>query len=224
MTRYTDLIYNDINKNYAHKLCEYIATNYFNRETLGKKLLDVGCGMGVHIDKFNLLGYNTYGIDIRKENDYSRIRQCDAEHDRFPFDDNTFDYIFSKSFIEHIIRPDNFLNECYRVLKPGGVIVIMTPDWKSQLKFFWDDYSHYHAWTIKSLKDVLSIFGFKNSSCEYFLQLPFIWKHQWLKFIPKIISILPDSFKWKTKDMRNGKDRKLIRFSKEKMLLGVANK
>ena len=49
---------------------------------------------------------------------------------RFPFDDNTFDYVFSEHMIEHISWPEGLLmlNECRRVMKPGGTIRIATPD------------------------------------------------------------------------------------------------
>jgi predicted SAM-dependent methyltransferase len=49
---------------------------------------------------------------------------------RFPFDDGTFDYVFSEHLIEHLEYSDGLrmLTECYRVLKPGGRIRISTPD------------------------------------------------------------------------------------------------
>src|SRR5260221_1327397 len=48
----------------------------------------------------------------------------------FPFENNSFDYIFSEHMIEHIdLRQGNFmLSECYRILKPKGKIRIATPD------------------------------------------------------------------------------------------------
>ena len=114
------------------------------------------------------------------------------------------------------------ISELIRVLKPGGIAVIMTPDWKSQLNFFWDDYTHVKAFTRKSLQNALKINGFSNVSCEYFLQLPFVWKYPYLKFITKIISILPDTLKWTDKE--ESKPKKLIRFSKEGMLLAIGFK
>jgi hypothetical protein len=64
--------------------------------------------------------------------------------------------------------------------------------------------------------------GFKNVDCSYFLQLPIVWKHPWIKYVTMLIALLPDSLKWKDKEEKEF--RRLIRFSKEKMLLAVGNK
>ena len=47
-----------------------------------------------------------------------------------PFENDTFDYIFSEHVIEHISYPEGayMLKECFRVLKPGGVLRVGTPD------------------------------------------------------------------------------------------------
>lgn len=49
---------------------------------------------------------------------------------RFPFDDSSFDFVFSEHMIEHIPYKGGFtmLSESFRVLKPGGKIRIVTPD------------------------------------------------------------------------------------------------
>lgn len=49
-----------------------------------------------------------------------------------PYKDACVDYIFNEHFIEHINREDGrkFLAECFRVLKPGGVLRVSTPDLK----------------------------------------------------------------------------------------------
>lgn len=58
-----------------------------------------------------------------------RVAFLDATR-KFPFEDGTFDYIFSEHMIEHIPWADGFsmLKECRRVLKPGGTVRIATPD------------------------------------------------------------------------------------------------
>lgn len=220
MSQYADTIYSYINMDYFRKLCKYIGDRFFKDCAT---LLDVGCGKGVQMTCFRELGFYCSGIDKRIETSSLTsslsVKKCNVETDKFPFEDCSFDGIFNKSLLEHIFDPDNFFKECKRVLKQDGIIVIMTPDWHSQMKHFWDDYTHVHAYTLKSLKNALKINGFRNVGFEYFYQLPITWKHPWIKFILKIISIRPDSWKWKTREMENGEDRKILRFSKEKMLL-----
>jgi predicted SAM-dependent methyltransferase len=48
----------------------------------------------------------------------------------FPFEDASFDYIFSEHIIEHVPWRDGkfMLHECHRVLRPGGIVRIGTPD------------------------------------------------------------------------------------------------
>ncbi|SJZ98894.1 class I SAM-dependent methyltransferase [Sediminibacterium ginsengisoli] len=45
-----------------------------------------------------------------------------------PFEDNCFDLVFSVFVIEHSARPASFLDECKRILKPGGRLIILCPD------------------------------------------------------------------------------------------------
>ena len=228
MSTYAAVIYpKDEGNTYPQKLCNHISERFFNTTDNKKsRLLDIGCCKGTALRSFSHTGdFDLFGIDIRNEDvDGIEFKSCNLEEEKIPYPDNFFDFIYSKSVLEHVVNTDNFLNEALRTLKPGGRAVFLTPDWGSQYKYFWDDYTHVKPFTRKSLRDALLIHGYENVACEYFYQLPFVWKYPFLKFIPKIISILPDYFKWKTTEQRNTKDRKLIRFSKEKMLLVSATK
>ncbi|MGD0784529.1 MAG: class I SAM-dependent methyltransferase [Sedimentisphaerales bacterium] len=216
---------------YPHKLCKYVGENYFYKIENGRKiysgrLLDVGSGKGNHLVAFKRCNYQVAGLDKRREciealRDFT-IKECDIEKEEFPYDDNSFDWVFSKSVLEHVSNTDNMISEILRVLKPGGRAVLMTPAWESQYKFFWDDYTHVKAFTKKSLQNALKINGYVNVNVSLFMQLPFIWRYPSLVFIPKIISLLPDALKWK--DYEQSKVNKLIRFSKEMMLLAAAEK
>jgi SAM-dependent methyltransferase len=211
---------------YPQKLCDYLYERYFEdyaRAHAGEKLklLDIGSGKGNHLVGFSRHNIEGYGIDKREECveilDYFDIRECDMEKDSLPFEDNTFDFIFSKSVIEHVYNTDNFLDESYRVLKPGGIMVLMTPDWRSQKNYFWDDYTHVKPFTRKGFQNSLKLKNFKDVGCVKFYQLPFVWKYPWLSFVPKFISVIPDMFRFTDADeMRS---RVWIRFSKEQMLL-----
>jgi len=209
---------------YPQMLCNYISSKYF---THCGKLLDVGSGRGSFSVGFSRNGHQISSVDkfddcVNHLVSICDSHKCDIEHEHLPHQDNSFDWVFSKSVIEHVCNTDNFMKEVFRVLKPQGVAVIMTPAWESQYKFFWDDYTHVKAFTRKSLQNAMIIYGFRDVRVDYFYQLPFVWGHKSLLFVPKLVSLLPDRLKWKDHERRDF--RTLIRFSKEKMLLGVGCK
>ncbi len=232
MANYLETIYfrDEYNENaYPQRLCNHIFKNYFSespQNIKGNKLLDIGSGKGNHLVGFTRLGLECFGIDKRDECvsalDNFTIKECNIETDPFPYDNDSFDFIFSKSVLEHVANADNFLSESFRVLKSGGIAVFMTPDWGSQYRFFWDDYTHVKAFTRKSLQNALLINNFQDVECSYFLQLPIVWKYPLVELFTKIIALLPDKLKWKDKEEKEF--RRLIRFSKEKMLLAVGVK
>lgn len=73
----------------------------------------------------------------------------------FPFPDNTFAFIFSEHMIEHLSYRDgvNMLSECFRVLSPGGVIRVSTPDFNFLLDIYRNPTSSLHrdyiAWQLE---------------------------------------------------------------------------
>jgi SAM-dependent methyltransferase len=57
------------------------------------------------------------------------FREFNAEHDRFPYPDASFDVIVNCEMIEHLLcDPVHMLAECHRVLRPGGALVLTTPN------------------------------------------------------------------------------------------------
>lgn len=69
------------------------------------------------------------GIDIDpvgEENPFlDEFRQI-PECGRFPVESGSVDIVFADYVLEHLTNPDNFFSECYRVLRPSGVIAIRT--------------------------------------------------------------------------------------------------
>src|SRR3984893_12961871 len=102
------------------------------------RLLDAGCGTG--IEAVNLQrqapGLRIQGVDVssvalagagaKPEDGNAAVYQAALE--RFPFPDAVFDYIASHEVIEHVEDPAVVVRELGRVLKPGGVCVIATPN------------------------------------------------------------------------------------------------
>ena len=211
--KYTKVIYGKREKsNYPEKLIKHLYENLIEPCNYGT-LLDVGCGDGTFTYEWAKLGFKCSGIDSPEIN---------FETDKLPYKDNTFNHIFCKSVIEHVKNVDNFLKELRRVLKPMGTLIILTPSWEHVYKDFYNDYTHVKPFHRKGLSDCLKINGFEDVGVGYFYQLPFLWKLPILQPFVNMIKLLPDSWKWK--DFEQTKHNKLIRFSKEVMLLGVATK
>ena len=192
MNNYIDTIYDKKLKPftaYPNQLCKYLMQRFEIRK--GCSLLDVGCGRGDFANSFKDLGLNVSGLDRDKSRHPClqgvEVQYADIEKEPFPYEDQIFDVIFSKSVIEHLSDPKNFIMECYRVLKPKGKIIIMTPDWISQMKVFYDDYTHKQPYTVAGVNNILKVYGFQDVTAERFYQLPIIWKYPVFKVISSII-------------------------------------
>ena len=201
--KYLEIEYPTINKIYVSALCRYLVGR-FNLPHKAK-LLDLGCGTGDYVKAFWELGFRAIGVD----------RPFDFEKDSLSFASNYFDIVFSKSTLEHIFNTQHILSEVYRVLKKDGIAIFLVPDWASQWRYFYDDSTHIKPFTLKGLKQAFLLADFKIVEVSKFLQLPFLWRFPFLKFIPPVVSILPDTTRYWAK---------VIRFSKERMLLLVARK
>lgn len=90
-------------------------------------ILDYGCGSGGFVKELNEQGYNAFGCDIKidsERNDLINkglIRSIALDPYRLPFEDNTFDFIYSFSVFEHVQNYSESISELARVLKPNGI-------------------------------------------------------------------------------------------------------
>ena len=218
---YVDVIYNEKDRpftEYPDQLANYLKNRYEMQQ--GQKILDLGCGRGEFLRGFIRSGLQGYGVDqstrARDICPEAVIKTADLENEALPFEDNTFDYIYSKSVLEHFYYPENLVLEIHRVLKPGGKVITLVPDWEVIYKIFYEDYTHRTPFTRNSLKDIFVIHGFKDVHAEKFLQLPFLWKAPWLRPWAAFVALMsPEFIKCHSK---------LVRFSKEGMLLSSAVK
>src|SRR5215813_3720184 len=101
-------------------------------------LLEAGCGTGIETANLRRLAprLSIYGVDISSVALADAVRRSDtggaifyqAALERLPFADAVFDFISSHEVIEHVEDPAMVLQEFSRVLKPGGVVAIATPN------------------------------------------------------------------------------------------------
>jgi SAM-dependent methyltransferase len=99
----------------------------------GEVNLNLGCGQR-RIKDF--LGCDLYpGICV------DRVFDCQQ---RWPFEDNSVDCVYSTHLLEHLTRPMDFFKEMWRVMKPDGTVLIRCP--YGLHRSAWGDMTHVRPW------------------------------------------------------------------------------
>ncbi|MHB8348504.1 MAG: class I SAM-dependent methyltransferase [Acidiferrobacterales bacterium] len=123
----------------------HIATYRFSMQYVtGKSVLDFGCGTGYGTHLVASASLSVTGVDIstdaimyatahypRPNITFQAVKKVESE--QLPFSDNQFEVVLSFQVIEHVTDTRAYLDEVYRVLQPGGVFIIATPDRTSRL-------------------------------------------------------------------------------------------
>jgi len=96
----------------------------------GRSVLEVGCGAGVDLARFAKGGARVTGVDLAasaialaranfaQQGLEGTFEVADAE--RLPFADNSFDLVYAHGVVQYTANPQKLVDECHRVLKPGG--------------------------------------------------------------------------------------------------------
>ena len=107
-------------------------------ESIGKekaKFLDIGSGVGFFMEKLSTIkpkyelhgvDYSAYNLKKAKKLPFT-FKQCNIEQG-IPYKDSTFDIVYAAELIEHLVNPDYFVEECARLTKKGGHVIITTPN------------------------------------------------------------------------------------------------
>ena len=114
---------------YMRKVCDYIATLPQGR------LLDIPAGNGHIVNYSRSLGLDAVGADINSQ--VADFVFCNMEKP-LPFQDEHFDVVTCLEGIEHVVNQDMLLSELARITKPGGTLILSTPNvsnFYSRLKF-----------------------------------------------------------------------------------------
>jgi ubiquinone/menaquinone biosynthesis C-methylase UbiE len=105
------------------------------------RVLDIPSGAGAFTRRLMDKGIEVHSADIENilQCKNSNFMIADMNH-QLPFTDGFFDAVVVIDGIEHLERPFDFVRECQRVIKPGGVIVLSTPNinaLRSRWRWFW---------------------------------------------------------------------------------------
>ncbi len=88
----------------------------------GAKLLDFGCGDGKFLNRFQDLGWDTYGVEPSTDTAFVRHHRLDA-----PPQDASFDFVFLNHVLEHVDAPLKVLHALAATLRTGGVLFVSVP-------------------------------------------------------------------------------------------------
>jgi ubiquinone/menaquinone biosynthesis C-methylase UbiE len=96
----------------------------------GRSVLDVGCGAGVDLARFAKGGADVTGVDVapsaiglaqanfQQQGLHGRFEVANGE--QLPFADGSFDLVYAHGVVQYTAQPQRLVDECRRVLKPGG--------------------------------------------------------------------------------------------------------
>jgi 2-polyprenyl-3-methyl-5-hydroxy-6-metoxy-1,4-benzoquinol methylase len=99
----------------------------------GREFLDAGCGTGLFSKTAADRGAQVTSLDVGERLLARVAEKCDSRRvvgdvQRLPFEDASFDVVLSTEVIEHVPEPALAVNELVRVLRPGGTLVVTTPN------------------------------------------------------------------------------------------------
>jgi SAM-dependent methyltransferase len=124
---------------------------------LSGRVLDVGCGTKPY--KMLFPKVEEY-LGLELDTPENRVRKkADAfyEGDTFPFSDAEFDGLLCNQVLEHVFTPERFVAELYRIMKPGGKLLLTVP-------FAWDEHEQpfdYARYSSFGLGHLLAAQGFE---------------------------------------------------------------
>jgi SAM-dependent methyltransferase len=128
-------------------------------------VLDVGAGYCNFIN--NVVGSQRSAVDVfTKFPEYAApgvATHVGSATNMDFFADDSFDVVFASNLAEHLTRPDLilFLSEVRRILRFGGNLILMQPNFKYCSTTYFDDYTHVQIFTDASLFDFLEAYGFR---------------------------------------------------------------
>jgi ubiquinone/menaquinone biosynthesis C-methylase UbiE len=124
--------FEDLDQYHFEKLHHLLRLVDFNGYR-GRSVLEVGCGAAVDLARFAKGGANTTGVDITasaialaRANFEQQGLQGEfqiANGEQLPFPDNRFDLVYAHGVVQYTANPRRLVEECRRVLKPGGLAI-----------------------------------------------------------------------------------------------------
>ena len=145
-------------------------------------VLDVGAGYCFFIN--HISAAQKHALDIfpgftehAKTGVHTHVGSCT---DLRAFSNQQMDAVFASNVLEHLTREETreTLHEIRRVLKPGGRLLVLQPNFYTAYRNYFDDYTHIQVFSHAGLADLLATNGFHVDRVEPGF-LPFSFKSRW---------------------------------------------
>ncbi len=144
------------------------------------KVLDIGCGRGLLLNKLRQRGWDPYGTELSEDaaayaRDVLHLPVTTRPLDELSFADNEFDLVIIWHVLEHVTSPLSLLDEVARILKPGGYLLVAVPNfgswearWAGKSWFHLDVPRHLTHFTPRTLRPALKRAGLRPVSTNFF--------------------------------------------------------
>jgi 2-polyprenyl-3-methyl-5-hydroxy-6-metoxy-1,4-benzoquinol methylase len=137
----------------------------------GKRLLDVGCHVGVFVDVAQQRGWDAWGVEpsrwAAQQAQAHGLKVINGTLLTSSFEDTSFDVISLWDVIEHVLDPRAELHKAYQLLRPGGIVVVHTIDIESSFarimgrRWPWLMEMHLYYFSPRTLRRMLESLGFE---------------------------------------------------------------
>jgi len=198
--------YRPVYESYAARLAALVALER------GARVLDVGCFTGEFLCLLRDHGADVYGLELQPEAAAiaagrlpGRVFQARVEGADFP--QAEYDAITLLAVVEHVVDPVALLRRCCELLRPGGVLMVQTPDSGSTLARVtgkhWPPYApveHLHLFSGRSLRLLLAQLGLVDLSLHrhvkrlplaYVFEMMRSYGPQWRRLVAPFYRLLP---------------------------------
>ena len=176
----------------------------------GENILDLGCHVGAYSHYLAQKGHKVVAADVdedvlriaRRKYSHPDLQFVRTDGDKLDFEDNFFDSVLLLEVLEHSQNPRSLVREIYRVLEPGGFLILSVPnaasyhtigrtlllDIKSYFRkmeswpeFAADQRDHYFYWDPFTIYRLLNKQGFKYADHK------FIDNFKWVNFLARLL-------------------------------------
>lgn len=136
------------------------------------KVLDIGCGNGMNL-KALPDSWEKYGIELSPAvadaaREFTGAQIYTGKYEEYQAQENSYNLVMAHALIEHLFDPQAFVKWCYRILEPGGYLVLMTGDRESKVARKmgqnWPLYrsdDHVSYFSARSIRVLLELVGFE---------------------------------------------------------------